>query len=80
MRKSPDMFYSFCSIMEGLPGYEYIGRYLRAEVKDVDPTVPFDEKVECVFACTFGVYVHVCVCGWVGGLIATSESILSLVT
>ena len=61
MRKSSDMFYTFCSIMEGLPGYEYIGRYLRAEMKDVDPTVPFDEKVECLFTCTFGVHARVCV-------------------
>ena len=52
MRKSPDMFYTFCSIMEGLPGYEYIGRYLRAEMKDVEQTVPFDEKVLCLFTCT----------------------------
>ena len=62
MRKSPDMFYTFCSIMEGLPGYEYIGRYLRAEMKDVDPTVlSFDEKVECLFTCTFGVDSIQCV-------------------
>ena len=58
MRKSPDMFYTFCSIMEGLPGCEYIGRYLRAEMKDVDPTVPFDEKVECSI-----VYSVSCLCG-----------------
>ena len=64
MRKSPDMFYTFCSIMEGLPGYEYIGRYLRAEMKDVDQTVPFDEKVECLFTCTFGC---MCSCVCVGG-------------
>ena len=60
MRKSPDMFYAFCSIMEGLPGFEYIGRYLRAEMKDVDPTVPFEEKVECLFTCIFW-----CTCSYV---------------
>ena len=59
MRKPPDMFYTFCSIMEGLPGYEYIGRYLRAEMKDVDPTVPFDEKVEYLFMC---ILWHTCLC------------------
>ena len=61
MRKSPDMFYTFCSIMEDLPSYEYIGRYLRAEMKDVDPAVPFDEKVEYEFTCTFGVHSIQCV-------------------
>ena len=74
MRKSSNMFYTFCSIIEGLPGYEYIGRCLRAEMKDVDPTVPFDEKVECVYTyiwCT-------CSCDTVGWLVAMSESIILL--
>ena len=37
MRKSPEMFDRFCSILGNTPGYEYIAHYLQREVEGLDP-------------------------------------------
>ena len=59
MKKSSDVFYKFCSILEGLSGYKYIATYLMKQIEDLDLGTSFNDKVNCVCAC---VCKHVCVC------------------
>ena len=57
MRKSPEMYHRFCSILVAQKGYEYIVHYLEREIRDLDPTVPVDQKVQ--YLCKHG-YISLC--------------------